>query len=488
MREPRIALVGCLKEAWAPPLQLAYIASYLREYGGFEQILVTDMNSGGVLRQLRDFEPDVVGLSILTPLYSDGVSLGREIRREFPGGVLVAGGHHVTGWPGSLDRVFDVGVLGEGEETMRELMEAWREKGELPAEVLSEIAGLAFWDGQTLRQTAAREFIEPLDRVVIPDRKYLPSMYTRKRHRLYCMDWKPVKMGNLFTGRGCPYRCAFCSSATFWGKVRLHSVERVVEEIEYLYREYGVGFVHIEDDLFAINKARVREVAEGLRAAGLLGKVKFGCQPRMNVIDDEMGELLVSMGIVMVGFGFESGNEEMLKFLKGCEVSPAMAEAAVRTCKRFGLTVQGSVILGSPGETWEQMQDTRRFLDRLHAAGVDDVWPFIGTPLPGTKFWEYAEERGLVGADKNWDAWQFTRPNEERPALYDPSVSAEQFKDFYFTIQAVLEKRRPRPPLSYRLKRLPQMAGRVCRRPSVAWEVFKHRHLRCNNESIPNTK
>ena len=87
-----------------------------------------------------------------------------------------------------------------------------------------------------------------------------------------------------------------------------------------------------------------------------------------------------------------------------------------------------------------------------------------------------------MGTDDNWEAWQFTRPNQERPALYDPSVSAEQFKDFYFTIQAVLEKRRPRPPLSYRLKRLPQMAGRVCRRPAVAWEVFKHRHLRCNDE------
>ena len=282
-------------------------------------------------------------------------------------------------------------------------------------------------------------------------------------------------MGNIFTGRGCPYRCAFCSSALFWGKVRLHSVGRVVEEIGYLHREYRAGFIHIEDDLFAINKKRVREVSEGLRQAGLLGKVKFGCQPRMNVIDEEMCKLLKEMGVVLVGFGFESGNEEMLKYLKGNEVSPDMAEGAVRTCKRYGLTVQGSVILGSPGETWEQMQDTRRFLDRLYKAGVDDIWPFIGTPLPGTKFWDYAEQKGVVGDDDDWDAWQFTRPNSARPALYDEGVSAEQFKDFYFTVQAILESRRPKPPLSYRLKRVPHMLGRASRRPGLAWEVLKHR-------------
>ena len=66
----------------------------------------------------------------------------------------------------------------------------------------------------------------------------------------------------------------FCSSAAFWQKVRLHSAGRVVEEIDRLYREYGMGFIHIEDDMFAINKRRVREVSEDLRGAGLLGKVK----------------------------------------------------------------------------------------------------------------------------------------------------------------------------------------------------------------------
>jgi radical SAM superfamily enzyme YgiQ (UPF0313 family) len=179
--------------------------------------------------------------------------------------------------------------------------------------------------------------------------------------------------------------------------------------------------------------------------------------------------------VVLVGFGFESGNEEMLKYLKGEEVSLDMAEGAVRTCKKYGLTVQGSVILGNPGETWEQMQDTRRFLDRLYGAGIDDLWPFIGTPLPGTRFWEYAEEKGMVGARDDWDVWQFTRPHAARPALYDEGVSGEQFKDFYFSVQAVLEERRPKPPLGYRLRRLPQMAGRACRRPGLAWEVLKHR-------------
>ncbi len=478
MTEPNLVLVNCLRDSWSPPIQLAYVATYLREHGGFKQVTVLDVNCGSVLKQIREIQPTVVGLSALTPLYSEVIQLARAIKKANPKTLLVIGGHHISMCPESLDPIFDTAVLGEGEETMLELMELIRRKSKVSALDLIDIKGLAFWDDDGLHQTQRRDLIDPVDTIPIPDRSFLPGYYIKARHPIYSMGWRRMGIGNLFTGRGCPYDCKFCSSALFWKKVRLHSVERVVAEVEQVANLYHTQFIHFEDDLFAVNKKRVREVIEGLRSAGLLGRVYFACQPRVNLIDEGMCELLKEMGTVLVSFGFESGNEQMLHYLKGKSVSPDMGEYAVRTCKKYGLHVQGSVILGNPGETWEQMQDTRKFVGRLYRAGIDDLWPFIATPLPGTPFWDYARENNIVRDDNpDWRLWQFTRPNPKRPVLYDPGICEKDFKDLYFSLQAYMEKRRPRLPVSARLRRLPRMIGRAGKMPGLAWEVFKHRYL-----------
>jgi radical SAM superfamily enzyme YgiQ (UPF0313 family) len=418
-------------------------------------------------------------------LYSGAIRLAGEIKKARPETLLVIGGHHISMCPQSLHPVFDVAVVGEGEQTTLELMELVRRKDKLSPLDLVDIKGLAFWDDGEFQQTKARELIQPIDHIPIPDRSFLPSYYIKARHSIRSMGWQRMGIGNVFTGRGCPYDCKFCSSAVFWKKVRLHSPQRVVAEVEQVANLYNTKFIHFEDDLFAVNKKRVCEVIEGLRGAGLLGKVHFACQPRVNLIDEEMCELLKEMGVVLVSFGFESGNQEIVQYLKGKSVSLDMAEYAVVTCKKYGMEVQGSVILGNPGETWEQMQDTWRFVDRLYRVGIDDIWPFIATPLPGTQFWAYAREHGIVADDNpDWELWQFTRPNAKRPVLYDPSIKEDDFRDLYFSLQAYMEKRRRKPPLTTQLRRLPRMVKLACKMPGLAWEVFRHRHLALDKKNV----
>ncbi len=476
MNQPKLALIACLSDGWAPPLQLAYLATYLRKYGDCQNVRVLDVKHENVIRELKDFQPDLVGISALTPLYSEAVALAREIRTAHPEATLMLGGHHISVVPESLHKIFDLAFLGEAEQTLLEVMNLYAKKGQLEHDSLSQIPGLAWYEADQLRKTEPRQLIEPLDSIPVPDRSFIHPAYINARPNMYCLNWKRVGLGNIFTGRGCPYRCAFCSSPRFWQNVRLHSVERVVEEIAYVCGTYKTNFIHIEDDLFAINKKRVREVTQGLREANLLGKVNFAVQPRMNVIDDEMCRLMKEMGIVLTAFGFESGNDQMLRQLKGSGVSLDIAENAVRMCKKYGFTVQGSVILGSPGETWQQMQDTRNFLDRLHRTGADDIWPFIATPLPGTPFWQYALEHNIVQPyDNNWDLWQLTRPHPQRPRLYDLAIKTEDFDQLYFDIQALLESRRPQPPLSAKIRRLPNTIHRAFLRPKQALNVVKAR-------------
>jgi anaerobic magnesium-protoporphyrin IX monomethyl ester cyclase len=474
MAEPKIALIGSVKDPWAPPLQMAYIATYLRDCGGFRQVRVFDINHKPGLKELVKFSPDVVGISTFTPDYNQAIQMAQTIRKTNPDATIILGGHHISMLPSTLDEVFDLAVCGEGEETMLQLMEAYRKHGKLLPDVLSGINGVAYRQGGQVKCTQPRELIADLDKIPIPDRSFLPEHYVRTKRPLSYLNWRPVAEANIFTSRGCPYTCVFCSAVAFWGKTRMHSAGRVVEEIKYVCNSYHTDVIYIQDDLFAVNKKRVREVIEGLREANLLGKVSFGCLIRMNLINDEMCELLREMGVVLVGMGFESGNAEMLKYLKGESVSLEMGRQAVRTCKKYGFVVQGSIIIGNPGETMAQMYDTRKFIDELFQLGIDDIWLLIATALPGTGFWQYALEKGLVSNDMNWDNLKFTQTGNSRPVLYDENIDRKTFEDFYFALQAGINKHRSNMPISERLKLIPLYAAKACKHPQKALQILKH--------------
>lgn len=477
MNKIKVALVQCLKGSWAPPLQLAYMATYARQRIPNAEFRLFDVNYHNVLRDMAAWQPDLIGFSILTPLYPEGIRLAQKIKSSLPHSQIFIGGHHISAMPQSLDPVFDFAVLGEGEQTTTELIAAYASCGPLQPEHLAKIKGVAYRQEGQLHQSEKRELIEPLDSIPIPDRNLLPRPYITTRPALRCMGWKKMGLGNIFTGRGCPYKCTFCASTQFWGKVRLHSAARVVEEIAQVHKIYHTDFIHIEDDLFAINKKRVAEVTEELRQNHLLGKVFFGCQPRMNLIDDDMCRLLREMGVVLVGLGFESGNADMMSYLKGTTASPEIGLAALRLLKQHGFMVQGNIMFGNPGETWPQLQESWAYCQELIRAGIDDIFPFITTPLPGTVIWDYAREKGIVTDDPDWNLWQFTRPHPQRPSLYDPAISPKQFADFFFGVQAQLEKHRPLPPLGDRIRRLPHYFRRAWQMPGLAWQIFKHRHL-----------
>jgi len=448
MSTTRTALLSLTRDVASPPLGLASIATYLRQEGVDCSTRIMDLNFGNPVRETLDWQPDLVGLSAFSVQVPEVRRAAQRLRSHLKA-ALILGGVHVSTLPASLPPEFDLGVVGEGEQAMVELVQAFQRHGHLRPAAVRDIAGLVWHEDGRVVQTPPHPLVDPLDRIPIPDRSFVHPGYF-KGVPLPAMGGRKVRTTALLTGRGCPYRCAFCATTAFWGnKIRWHSVERVVEEVRYLVDSFGVEHLMIWDDLFAVNRKRVVEITEALRQAGLWGRVKFSCQMRANLMDEEMATTLWDLGVVSICFGFESGSDKTLRYLKQ-SVTVEQNRQAIRIAKAKGFYVVGGLIFGSPGETLQDMEETLDLIDYMRQAGVDNAWCFTATPFPGTPMWEEGVSRGVLSPDID-----FGRLNlyASLPLLLDDSVSPQQFSHLVRRANAKLRAIRA-PSRRLRLKLL----------------------------------
>lgn len=419
MKIALISAIDCAKEAETrhPPLGLASIAATLRARTGVRDILIGDPRS---IDSMTSFAPDLVGISSVTQNYTMACRLAAEIKAAFNVPVLV-GGAHISGLPASLGRSFVAGVIGEGEETMVELVIALR-AGRLDRGTLKSIAGIVYWNGEGLEITAPRPLIRDLDSLPHPA-KYL------------------LRMGptmHIVTSRGCPCRCAFCSSSRVWRRLRCHSAGYVVEEIRELVERYGVRRIDIMDDLFSANKERLREIAGAVNSAGLNRRVYFACHGRAEFVDEDVCRNLKKMGVQSITFGFESGSQRILSYLKKGAATVEKNFKAAKLCRRAGLRVGGSFIIGSPGETVDDVQKTCDFIRR---SGISGGAVYVLLPYPGTEVWDYAKKKGLVDENMDWNKLQSDSFDPRRDIILTDEIGPEELHILYNKIRRELEKR-----------------------------------------------
>lgn len=362
-----------------PHLGIGYLVSSLRARFGeesVEAIIVDD----DVERWIGEYSPDIVGISSVSQNYARASAYADIAKKH--GLPVICGGVHITMLPSSLSGNMDIGVVGEGEKTICELVGIFRETGGFPVAEIKKVKGVVYREDGKIMETGTREPISPLDLLPLPARDLLQIK----------------KSTFLFTSRGCPYRCAFCASSRFWSNIRFFSAEYVVREISELIEKYGVEHINFQDDLFSADVQRVRDIVALLRARNILGRVKFSCAIRANLVNDEVIDLLKELGVETIGLGLESGCDKTLKYLKG-GVSVADNYRAVLTIKRHGISVFGSFIIGAPQE---DRADILKTLDFIKNSGLDDFGVYVLTPFPGTPVWDYAESRGLVGPGMDW--------------------------------------------------------------------------------------
>jgi anaerobic magnesium-protoporphyrin IX monomethyl ester cyclase len=383
------------------PTGLCYLSAYLKAAAPCAvDVRVLNASATDIGRILA-VEPDLVGFRAFTHSYNLTVQTAQAVRSALPRVRLVIGGPHITNAPWSMHPVFDCAAIGEGEATFVEVVRALASGG-----VTAGIQGTqSFVDGQ-LRNSGRRPLIEPVDSIPFPDRdcvEDLESVITTSHAGWFGQD--RLRSMQLTTSRGCPFKCVFCQPSSMWQKLRMHSPEYVAAEIEHIHQRYGVQAIFVEDDLFTGNKKRVANLIELLGRKSLLGRTAYYVGARTAQIDTEWVELLRTLGVVKVEFAIESGSERVASYLKNSDESTAVNQRAISLLNDAGISVYASFIAGSPPEQLEDLRQTFELMNWIRRRRPGNtVGLNIATPLPGTRLWDYAVERGHIQIEGfDWD-------------------------------------------------------------------------------------
>lgn len=371
-----------------PPIGLLYIGAVADRQG--HEIKIIDAASWSwdeLINAVRDESPDMIGITCWTIERGQAFKTAHVCKQAAPEAKIVFGGPHATAFPEHMfiKAPADYVVLGEGEETFRELLEAISQR-----RVGSHIKGIAYMSNGELQKTPPRPFIENLDSIPLP----LHDQFDYSRYN-GSYD-TPRKSAAIITSRGCPFRCTFCSSTVYWGnKYRKRSVANVMDEVEKLYHDHGIRALLFFDDNLTIDRNRCIALSKALisRNRDLIwaaeGTVK---------LDPEMLEWMKRAGCYRIDFGVESGSPEVLKNInKAFKVEDA--RKAFQMCRDAGIRPNAYLMIGSPGETKRTIKETVRLMSEIQP---DVCIPNPGVwILPNTKIYEMSVRQGII-SEQAW--------------------------------------------------------------------------------------
>jgi anaerobic magnesium-protoporphyrin IX monomethyl ester cyclase len=364
-----------------PPLGLGYIAAVLRRHGvEVELVDCTFQTPQRALRRIVASQPDIVGFYCMFSMKKTTHELAGALRDQLPDGVVFVVGGPLPSWmPEGFLGAFDVVVVGEGEQTITELVAALAEK-----KPLSQIKGIVYRQGAQVIHTPPRAFIADLDSIPFPTR----SQFDNDAYKAYYQRRFHYTTTSMITSRGCPFSCDFCSRPIFGADIHTRSVTNIVDEVAEIA---GLGYdrVWFADDCFTLNSRHLLAVCEELSRRRL--DVGWECLSRVDTMNGEVATAMKHAGCVRVFFGIESGNDSVLEIMNK-RINTSQAEHAVRAAKAAGLQAGAFFIVGYPGESDKTVLDTIRFASKLPLDYLSFTLPY---PIPGTPLYERVKTGGV---------------------------------------------------------------------------------------------
>ncbi len=375
-----------------PPLGLLYLAGAIKKRGYPVSLIDAENLKLGpleIVNKILDSSTEIVGISATTPVIHSAAEIAACIKRTKGDILTIIGGPHVTAAPIETMNtfpVFDVGVIGEGEETILELLDTIAQDRDF-----SNVKGLIVKDRNGLKINEPREFITDIDSLALPAWDLLPSLTKDYHYSIIETHGRPSAA--IVTSRGCPQKCSFCDRKVFGNIYREHSAEYVLEMIRLLKFKYGVKDLMIFDDNFMLSKARLMKICN------CLIKEKFDlswfCVSNLKNFELDKLKAMKEAGCWLIEVGIESGSQEILNAMKR-EITLERIELAIKMANSVGIKIKGNFIFGNINETEDTLKMSINFAKKL------DLFLFqqtFLTPFPGSGIYEIAREYGKFDSD-----------------------------------------------------------------------------------------
>ena len=415
---PHIQIRGLYARVVFDPLGLAYVAGALLEAGypveildtigeGFDQLSQHDDNRdvvGLAFDAIRDriaqANPRIVGIGIPFTIRAESAyRIAGIVKAITPTITTVVGGIHVTGHAEEClsQPSVDIICMGEGERIIVEVADALSQGGR-DAD-LALIGGIGYRNADGQPQINRREqVVMNLDELPNPARHLLPYDRYFSAQKVFATGRYGQRFATVSTSRGCPYTCNFCTINILFGrKWRVRSAECVVDEIQYLVREFGVEFIHFEDDNLTLDKQRTRRIGELLieRRVKVVWDTPNGTMAH-TLCDDSLLRVLKQSGCKLLCFAPESGDQWAVKNVLKKNIDLEKTKIAVALCKRIGIRTEAFFVIGSVGETKAHIQNTLNYARDLRRRGLAKCHFHIATPFEGTDLYEDAKKGGFL--------------------------------------------------------------------------------------------
>jgi radical SAM superfamily enzyme YgiQ (UPF0313 family) len=363
------------------PLGILYLCSHLRKKGFDVEVFDTTFSSRDVLFQhLRTERPSVLGVYANLMTRKNVIDILRVAREA--GWRTVVGGPE----PGAYAREYlesgaDFVVFGEGEITMEELLHALR--GGTTGSP-AQIPGIAFLDDTgIMRQTSPRVQITSLDAQPWPARDAINI-------KRYVRTWKDAHgtgSVSFITARGCPYKCRWCSHQVYGLTHRRRNPVLVVDEVEWLLKEYSPDIAWVADDVFTIHHGWMRAYAAEMRGRGL--RLPFECISRADRLNSEMVDLLAELGCFRIWIGSESGSQRILDAMeRGVKIE--QVQKAVELSRSRGIQSGMFLMWGYQGE---ELPDIEATIEHVKRSNPDIFFTTVAYPIKGTPYYEGVADR-----------------------------------------------------------------------------------------------
>jgi radical SAM superfamily enzyme YgiQ (UPF0313 family) len=428
IRPATITTATAVGEDAAPPIGLAYVAAMLRE-GGHAVTIIDALGEGldryhripelptGLRHGLTDediiarvpADTRLIGFSAMFSLeWPFTRNLIDKVRSRFPDAVFVGGGEHITALPEYSMRdcpALDYCVLGEGEETVLDLVGTLEQAGDA-----RNVKGIYLRQDGNVVHTEKRERIRTIQTLprpawdLVPIRGYLDSGVMTG-----------VNFGRsmpILASRGCPYQCTFCSSPAMWGTLwRIRPPTDVLDEMKYYMKEYGAENFDFYDLTAIVKREWIKSFSKLIIDSGLAINWQLPSGTRSEALDAKVTGLLYESGCRYANYAPESGSERTLRSIKKKIKKDRMLQS-MSSGFRNGLNIKANMIFGFPDESLHDIVKDYGFISQMAWAGINDVSVFPFSPYPGSELFAQLQQKGLLTLDDKYfySLSQYTDP------------------------------------------------------------------------------